>query len=98
MNLNDNLFVKLDYKIEGNNFDSKCNGAHFNFTNRDKNVSKYLVAGGFYNKKSGTIVFTARNLEEAQQFAKNNTLIKKGEYKYEILNYNFLSNDENKLR
>ena len=86
MNLNNNLFVKLDYKMEGNNSDSKFNGAHFNYTNKDKSASKYLVAGGFYNKKRGTIVYAARNLEEAQQFAKNNSLIKKEDYKYEIVN------------
>lgn len=87
---NNNLFLTIDFRIQGAKSTIDCFGAHIN-NSTQVSSSKYLIAGGFLNKNKGTLVFKAKNLEEAEQFVNNNTLIDNNLYKYELLNYNLLT-------
>ena len=77
-----NLFVKINYTQEGN--DSL---AIMYTTSADKvnHSSKYLICGGRYNRNGGTIMFKAKNIEEATEIANNNLVAKAGTNKYEYL-------------
>jgi len=87
---NNNLFLTIDFKIEGSKSTTNCCGAHINTSPQIKS-SKYLIAGGFLNKNKGTLVFKARSLEEAEQVVNNNALINNNLYKYELLKYDLLT-------
>ena len=85
-----NLFLTIDFRIQGTKSTTDYCGAHINNSPQAKS-SKYLIAGGFLNKNKGTLVFNARNLEEAQQVVNNNALVNNNLYKYELLKYDLLT-------
>ena len=85
-----NLFLTIDFRIQGAKSTTDCCGAHINNYPQVKS-SKYLIAGGFLNKNNGTLVFKARNLEEAKQVVNNNALINNNLYQYELLKYDLLT-------
>jgi len=87
---NNNLFLTIDFRIQGAKSTIDCFGAHINNSIQIKS-SKYLIAGGFLNKNKGTLVFKAKNLEEAEKFVNNNTLVDKNLYKYELLKFDLLT-------
>lgn len=53
--------------------------------NKTINANKYLIAGGFYNKKGGTMVFKARNMEEVEKITKENIFIKDMGMRYDVV-------------
>lgn len=87
---NNNLFLTIDFRIQGAKPTIDCFGAHINNSAQIRS-SKYLIAGGFLNKNKGTLVFRAKNLEEAKQFVNNNTLINNSLYKYGLLKLDLLT-------
>lgn len=88
--MENNLFLKIDFRIQGAKSTTNCFGAHINNSVQIRS-SKYLIAGGYLNKNKGTLVFKARNLEEATQVVNNNALINNNLYKYELLKYDLLT-------
>ena len=88
--MKNNLFLKIDFRIQGTKSTTDCCGARINNSVQIKS-SKYLIAGGFLNKNKGALVFKARNLEEATQVVNNNALINNNLYKYELLKYDLLT-------
>lgn len=54
-----------------------------------KNTGKYLIGGGFYNGKRGSMLFEAKNKEEAEIIA--NSLLSKRYEKYKIIQCKLLS-------
>jgi len=84
------LLVKINYSQKGN--DSL---AITYTTNTDKvnHSSKYLICGGMYNRNGGTIIFKAKNIEEATEIANNNLVAKAGTNKYEYLKTDYIVNN-----
>ncbi|MGV8981171.1 hypothetical protein [Clostridium sp.] len=76
------LWVKINYSQEGN--DSLAITYTTNTNNVD-HASKYLICGGRYNRNGGTIMFKAKNMEEATEIANNNLVANAGANKYEYL-------------
>jgi len=81
--MNTNIYVKINYELEGSKPTSVGNGAHINNSNTI-NSSKYLIAGGFYNKNRGTMLFNARSLEEAEEVANKSKLLNNN-LNYEVI-------------
>jgi len=76
------LWVKINYSQEGN--DSLAI-TYIESTNKVNHSSKYLICGGMYNRNGGTIMFKAKNIEEATEIANNNLVANAGSNKYENL-------------
>ena len=81
---NDNLLVKINYVAKDSDECINHAGVHIN-NSTNINSSKYLIAGGIYNKNRGALIFNARNIEEANQIIDNNKLINNGKYTFELL-------------
>ena len=78
METND-LLVKINYSSEGNDSLAITYAAS---TDKVNHSSKYLICGGMYNRNGGTIMFKAKNIEEATQIANNNLVVNAGINKY----------------
>lgn len=72
--MNNNIYVTINYELEGSKPTEVGNGAHIN-NSKNINSSKYLIAGGFYNRNRGAMLFNARNIEEAEAIASKNKFI-----------------------
>lgn len=76
-----NIFVRINYR------DSEKNEglvAKTRVNNGDVKSTKYLIGGGVYNRKGGTVIFTAKNLEEVKQVTKDSTLLKNLSMNYNV--------------
>lgn len=63
------LFIELKYKADGKGLDG------INFLEDDtERGSKYMLCGGVLNKNGGKLLFKARSIQEANEFAKRNPL------------------------
>lgn len=63
------LFIELKYKEDGKGIEG------INFIENNKvETGKYMLCGGILNKKGGKVLFKARSMEEANEFAKHNPL------------------------
>ncbi|MDF2503953.1 hypothetical protein [Clostridium sp.] len=84
---NNNLFVKIDYKTEGRDNELGENKIIHNtkIRNKDVKATKYLIGGGVYNKKGGTIIFKAKNLEEVRSITSQNPLVKDSFIRYDVV-------------
>lgn len=76
------LFVKINYNnkgIVGNNNSSTPSKGN------DMSVKKYLLCAGVFNKNGGTMIFQAKDMDEAEQIVHNNPFTGSAIYNYEIL-------------
>jgi uncharacterized protein len=78
------LFVKINYKNDGGRKAVGVTGSAA-AKKDDLQVGKYFLCGGTYNKNGGTIIFQARDMEEANHIINNNPFSKYSMYGYEIL-------------
>lgn len=80
-----NIFVRISYNnIKGDNLKStKIRNTKIRNTKIKSN--KYLIAGGFYNKNGGTMVFKAKSLEEVRQITERKPLIKDASMRYDVV-------------
>jgi hypothetical protein len=75
-----NIFVRISYNnVKGENFKST------KIRNGEIKSNKYLIAGGFYNKNGGTMVFKAKSLEEVRQITERKPLIKNASMRYDVV-------------
>ena len=84
------LLVKINYSQKGNDSLAITYSAN---TDEDNHSSKYLICGGMYNRNGGTIIFKAKNIEEATEIANNNLVAKAGANKYEYLKRDYILNN-----
>ena len=84
------LLVKINYTQEGNDSLAITYTAS---TDKVNHSSKYLICGGMYNRNGGTIMFKAKNIEEATEIANNNLVAKAGSNKYEYLKRDYIVNN-----
>lgn len=83
----DNLFVKIDYVIANSDVKQQEKKAVSNtkIRNADMKASKYLIAGGVYNKNGGTIIFKAKNLQEVKNVTSQKPLVKDAFMRYDVV-------------
>jgi uncharacterized protein len=74
-----NLFIRINYKAEGNYSELVRDEELKNYTNNNPN--KYLICRGVCNKNGGTIIFKARDFKEAEEMLNNNPLTKSAIHK-----------------
>jgi len=84
------LLVKINYSSEGN--DSLAI-TYATSTDRGNHSSKYLICGGVYNRNGGTIIFKAKNIEEATDIANNNLVARAGSNKYQYFKKDYIINN-----
>ncbi|MBC2580877.1 hypothetical protein [Clostridium sp. DJ247] len=77
-----NIFVSINYRDKDNNDKIITKKAKVN--NSSISSTKYLIGGGFYNRKGGTVVFTARSLDEVKQITVDKPLLKNIEMNYNV--------------
>lgn len=84
---NRGIFVKLNYKNIG-----ELNSFIYDMTNgTDKKDEKYVMCAGKYDKNGWTIVFKAKDIDEAEKIAninskRRNTIMNTSMLKNEIVN------------
>lgn len=78
------LFVKINYKAPKKDKEYAVSVDNSNF-------HKFLFCAGTLNKNGGTMIFRARDLEEADYIANNNPFINSDIYKYEIYHGDVIS-------
>ena len=66
------IFVKLNYKNIG-----ELNSFVYDITNGANKRDKYVMCAGKYDKNGWTIVFKARNINEAEEILSRNSRRKK---------------------
>lgn len=76
-----NLFVRINYKASEN--DSVIS-SNTRVNNTKVNANKYLIGGGVLNRKGGTVVFTAKSLEEVKQLTDDKSLLKNISMNYNV--------------
>ncbi|KOF55846.1 MULTISPECIES: hypothetical protein [Clostridium] len=82
-----NIFVRLSYKGKDENKNSESEKSSIKTKVRNCNISsqKYMIGGGVYNRKGGTIFFAAKNLKEVNDVTQNkNAFVKNSLVKYHI--------------
>jgi hypothetical protein len=82
MTKREGLFVKINYDnkgIKGNNSASAPS------KNYDMSIKKYLLCAGVFNRNGGTMIFQAKDMDEAEQIVHNNPFTGSTIYNYEIL-------------
>jgi len=83
------LYVRIDYKIWGKDMSHQDFQDHLNYL---KNIARerYFIGGGFSNTDGGMCLFEAENFEDAQNINKNDPIIERGLYRYELLEWNLV--------
>ncbi|MBU3158917.1 hypothetical protein KPL37_03945 [Clostridium frigoris] len=84
------LLVKINYSRGGNDSLAITYASSTDNVNRS---SKYLICGGMYNRNGGTIVFKAKNIEEAAEIANNNLVVNASGNKYQYLKKEHMINN-----
>lgn len=82
-----NIFVSINYRDrdkDNNDNTEKVIAKKAKVNNSNVSSTKYLIGGGFYNRKGGTVVFTARSLEEVKQITVDKPLLKNIEMNYNV--------------
>lgn len=64
-----NLFVRINYKALENS--EKVAIGRTKVNNGKITSSRYLIGGGVYNRNGGSVIFTAKNIEEVKQITVN---------------------------
>ncbi|MCH5138218.1 hypothetical protein JMF89_13535 [Clostridiaceae bacterium UIB06] len=64
-----NIFVRINYNTMENR--EKVTVGRTKVNNGKVSSSRYLIGGGVYNKNGGSVVFTAKSLEEIKQITIN---------------------------
>ncbi|MBW9156134.1 hypothetical protein G9F71_024090 [Clostridium sp. FP2] len=73
------LWVKINYSQDGN---ESLAITYATSKGKVNHSSKYLICGGMYNRNGGTIMFKAKNIEEATEIANNNLVANAGSNKH----------------
>lgn len=83
MNKGESLFVRIDYRLEGNDFSSRDFNDHIEYLT-EISIGRKFIGGGFANSKGGMIIFEAKDIDEAKEICDNDPLIIKNLYGYEL--------------
>lgn len=83
------LFVKINYKNAGK---QKAGMRKYNVeASNSTYLTKFLYCAGVLNKNGGTMIFRAKDMDEADYIAKNNPFVSCDTYAYEIFHGDVIS-------
>lgn len=84
-----NIFVKMNYKNIGelNSF------IYDNMNGKNKCEEKYVMCAGKYDKNGWTIVFKAKDINEAEELLSRNSAKKKLNRNKDLMNSSIIEND-----
>lgn len=89
MTKKDGLFVRINYK---NLKKSQSNSSRNVIGATDSTIeTKFLYCAGVINKNGGTMIFRAKDMDEADYIANNNPFVHSDIYKYEIFQNNVIA-------
>lgn len=90
MKVGNKYFVRVDYKIENNEFDETDffddHIAYF----KQVSTERFFLGGGFNNTVGGMIILEAKDINEAKKIADGDPLIQKKLYRYELFEWNIV--------
>lgn len=89
MKKGDKLFVRIDYRVEENDFGENDFNDHIKYLTQVAS-ERYFLGGGFEHTKGGMIIIKAENLEEAKRIADKDPLIEKKLFRYEMYEWNLV--------
>ncbi|WP_432666389.1 YciI family protein [Wukongibacter baidiensis] len=89
MKKGDKLFIRIDHRIEENEFGSKDYDDHIEYLQGIAS-ERFFLGGGFVNQTGGMIIYKAKNIEEAHLIAKKDPLILRNLYSYELVEWNLV--------
>lgn len=87
-NMRTNVILKINYKVDEDM--KKFRKEHKN-SYLELDPSKYLLWGGTYKKRCGSLIVEANTYEDAKKLASNNPFMGSRYYSCEILDRNSLS-------
>ena len=83
------IFVKMNYKNIG-----ELNSFIYNSMNgKNKNEDKYVMCAGKYDKNGWTIVFKAKNINEAEELLSRNSSIRELNRREQLMNSSIIDNE-----
>lgn len=83
------LFVKINYK-NTDNHRSTARRSSLEVSN-NACLTKFLYCAGILNKNGGTMIFRAKDMDEADYIANNNPFVTFDTYAYEIFHGDSIS-------
>lgn len=86
--MENNLYICINYKARG-----EIKGEDYNLSIKKEAINtsnKYLIGGGVYHRNGGKLVYKARNMKEAREFAEKNVFNKHKENKFEEVKRNIV--------
>jgi len=89
MKKGDKLYVRIDYRIGEKDFTHQDFQDHLAYVTKIAE-GRYFIGGGFSNTDGGMCLFEAENFAEAQEISKNDPIIKKGIYRYDLFEWDLV--------
>ena len=83
------LYVRVDYRTGEEKLTRQDFQDHLAYVQKVAG-ERCFIGGGSSNIDGGMCLFEAENLEEAQKFARNDPIIARGFYRYEIFEWDLL--------
>ncbi len=83
MKKGDKLYVRIDRRVDEMAMTDQDFQDHLNYVESVAG-ERYFVGGGFSNTDGGMMILKASSFEEAQRIARNDPLIERGIYRYEL--------------
>lgn len=83
MKVGDQLYVRMDRKVEGKKMPEETFNAHLIYL-KDVAKERCFLGGGFKEEPGGMIIFVARTKEEAKSIVEGDPIIAEGFYTYEL--------------
>lgn len=82
-------FVRIDKKLSDSEEYREIYSSHFEYL---KNISaeRFFLGGGFNNISGGMIIFTAKDMREAEAIAAGDPLFESGAYEYELFEWEII--------
>ena len=85
---NRGIFVKLNYKNIG-----ELNSFVYDMTNGTNEEDKYVMCAGKYDKNGWTIVFKAKNINEAEELLSRNSARRELNRREQLMNSSIIDNE-----
>ena len=86
---NGDIFVKMNYK----NIEELNSFIYNSMNGKNKNEDKYVMCAGKYDKNGWTIVFKAKNINEAEELLSRNSARRELNRREQLMNSSIIDNE-----
>lgn len=83
------VYVRIDTKIEGEELTPIEFEDHIRYLEKIA-TERYFKGGGFEKESGGMIIFAAENIDEADRISKNDPIIMRCKYSYQLKEWNII--------